>query len=224
MGSQNLLQPNFQTSGYTAPAKKTFILKALGACQNGGVDVDGAERLSDRWHRSPPRFEECAACILHQMPAIGDLSRFRQRPSDRLTYPLPRSRDTTPMLRRAESQAATVAASRSGRTSMLCRSRSEMIVPRLHAHSSIPTTCGVGDEPDEWERTARSTVFLPTGNKSRRARLCPGRPPTPDRDKGQSAAGVSAAPVCSAISSQAVRRRSFPGNSSLHIGIAEPPR
>jgi transposase len=49
--------------------------------------------------------------------------------------------------------------------------------PRLKAQSSIPITRGAVADRTARRRTTRSKVSLLTGNKRRRARLCPGRPP-----------------------------------------------
>jgi len=64
--------------------QKAFVLDALGAGQERRVNLAGADRLTDRAHRFPHGVEERAARVLHQMPAIGDLPRFGQRPANRL--------------------------------------------------------------------------------------------------------------------------------------------
>ena len=60
-------------------AEVAFILQLLGGGEQGGIDRGGANRAPNLAHRFPHRVEESVACVLHQMPAVGDLHRVGQR-------------------------------------------------------------------------------------------------------------------------------------------------
>lgn len=61
------------------PAEVSIILQPFRSGQERGIDNRRADRGADRTHRRAHRVEEGTAGVLHQMPAIGDLCRGRQR-------------------------------------------------------------------------------------------------------------------------------------------------
>lgn len=102
----------------------------LGGTEQVGVNDAGAEGAADWSYLASDSLQEGGAGIRHQVPPIGDLHRLRCRRGDRAGMPPDRSRATTRMPGWEDSQALTVAGSRSGRRSITRRrSRSQMIVP-----------------------------------------------------------------------------------------------
>ena len=61
------------------PPQISLILNALGGGEQIWVDGRRADRGADLTHRFADGVEEGMAGVLHQMPAIGDLHRLRQR-------------------------------------------------------------------------------------------------------------------------------------------------
>ena len=62
--------------GFLAP-EIAFILDPLGRSQKLGIDHRCPDDGTDLTHGFAHRVEESAACILHEMPAIGDLGGVR---------------------------------------------------------------------------------------------------------------------------------------------------
>lgn len=60
--------------------KIALILNAFGSCEQTGINRRRADRGADLPHRFAHRIEECAAGVLHEVPAVGDLDGMRKRP------------------------------------------------------------------------------------------------------------------------------------------------
>ncbi len=58
----------------------TFILDTLGSGEQAGIDRCGADRGTDLPHGLANGIEKGATGVLHEMPAVSDLSGIRQRP------------------------------------------------------------------------------------------------------------------------------------------------
>ena len=56
-----------------------LVLQCLGEGQKGGVESGSSHCGSDLMHGLANRIEEGAARVFHQMPAVGDLDRMRER-------------------------------------------------------------------------------------------------------------------------------------------------
>lgn len=63
------------------------MLQAFRVGQQRRIDGGAAERCADEAHRSPYRFQERSAGVLHQMPAIGNMHSLGSRSGRSLTVP-----------------------------------------------------------------------------------------------------------------------------------------
>jgi hypothetical protein len=61
------------------PPQIAFVLQAFRGGEQIGIDRCRANRRADLAHRLADRVEECPACVLHQVPAIGDLGGVGER-------------------------------------------------------------------------------------------------------------------------------------------------